>query len=232
MKSIFSKICKYICLSFMPLYSILQKKWIRRTLYTLSAILIIVAGSIIYANCAIYACRSQVYHQIDTIPEREYGLLLGTIRSAYNGRWINSYYAHRIEAATELYKAGKIKKIIVSGDNSRKTYDETTDMYNDLIHNGVDSADILCDYAGFRTFDSIIRAKNVFQCTKFTIISQEFHCQRAIYIANSQGFDVIGYAAKDVNRRQKMKRLTREPLACFLAFLDVNILNTQPYFPY
>lgn len=163
------------------------------------------------------------YNDIDSIPKNKVGLLLGASKLAPSGN-INLFYKHRIDAAIELYKAGKIDFILVSGDNSRKSYDEPTDFKNDLIAKGVPAERIFLDYAGFRTLDSIVRAKEIFGQNSFTIISQQFHNQRAIYIAQHFNIDAIAYNAKDV-----YKTPGREYLARAKANLDL-LFNVKPKF--
>jgi len=115
---------------------------------------------------------------------------LGTSKNTRKGN-INQYFKYRIEAATELFKTNKISYIIISGDNSVKGYDEPTDMKNELIKNGIDSTHIFLDYAGFRTFDSMVRSKEIFGQDSITIISQQFHNERALYIAERLGIKAI-----------------------------------------
>lgn len=170
-----------------------------------------------------FKTRHQVYDSIDAIPKNKVGLLLGTGKYAASGN-INLFYKYRIDAVVKLYKAGKIEYILVSGDNSRKDYDEPTDFKKDLIAKGIPEDRIFLDYAGFRTLDSIVRAKEVFGQTSITIISQKFHNQRAIYIAKQFGIDAIGFNAKDVYNSH-----FREYLARSKASLDL-VFNVQPKF--
>jgi hypothetical protein len=95
--------------------------------------------------------------------------------------------AHR--SGTELFKSGKVRHLIVSGDNSVKHYDEPTDMRDALVAAGVPTNAITCDYAGFRTLDSVVRAKTVFGLTNFTIVTEAFHCPRSVWIAQRHGLE-------------------------------------------
>jgi SanA protein len=122
---------------------------------------------------------------------------LETSKFLKNGQ-INLYYQNRILAAIELYKAGKIKYIIVSGDNSVANYNEPLDMKNDLVLLGVPDSLIYLDYAGFRTFDSVMRANKIFGQDKFFVISQLFHNERTVFIARHYDIEAFGYNAKDV----------------------------------
>ncbi len=126
-----------------------------------------------------------------------------------------------------MFHAGKIDYILVSGDNSRQSYDEPTDFKNALIKGGVPSHKIYLDYAGFRTLDSIVRAKKVFGLNKFTIISQEFHNQRALYLAQHHNIDAVAYNAKEVLGQSGFKVKLREYLARTKMFIDL-LIQTQP----
>jgi SanA protein len=169
-----------------------------------------------------------IFHDIEKTPPKSAALVLGTVKYAH-GR-INKFYAYRIDAAAELFKSGKVKAIVVSGDNSRKGYDEPTDMKNDLIGRGVPERYITADYAGFRTYDSIIRAKAIFGLDDYIIVSQPSHCERALFIARAKGHNAIAFSAQDVGGVYGKKIRLREALARFRAALDVNVLHTQPKF--
>lgn len=163
------------------------------------------------------------YNDIEEIPKNKVGLVLGTGKYAASGN-INLFYKHRVSATVELYNAGKIDYVLVSGHNSRKDYDEPSDFKNDLIAKGIPEDKIFLDYAGFRTLDSIVRAKEIFGQTSLTIISQKFHNERAIYIAKHFGIDAIAYNAKDV-----YKTPAREYLARAKASIDL-VFNVKPKF--
>ena len=134
------------------------------------------------------------YDDVNRIPHRNVGLLLGTSKYTIFGR-DNEYYQRRIEAAYELYAKGKIDTILISGDNSKKDYNEPETMMADLVALGVPKDRFVLDYAGFRTLDSVVRAKNVFGRDSVTIISQEFHNVRALYLAENVGVDAIAFTA-------------------------------------
>ena len=144
------------------------------------------------------AYNTQIYTDQNSIPHNRVALLLGTAKT-FNGRG-NLYFITRINAVADLYHAKKIDKIIASGDNSRKSYDEATDMQQALIQKGVNPNDIYLDYAGFRTLDSVVRLKKVFNINKATIISQKNHCQRALFIAKNHKIDAIAYTALDITQ--------------------------------
>ena len=174
----------------------------------------------------------RIFSDVDAVPAREYGLLPGTSRLVH-GKYLNTYFYNRIHAAVALYRAGKIRKIIVSGDNGRADYNETGDMARELIAQGVAPEDVLSDYAGFRTLDSVVRARNLFGATELTVISQGFHCERAIYLAARHDIDAVGFTADKVAPRSVIIRLAvREAFARVLAVLDTEVLKTKPHFEY
>jgi len=177
-------------------------------------------GSIILADYLIVSkAEDSVFENTKDIPKNKVGLLLGTRKILPNG-YQNRYFKYRIEAAVKLYRAGKIKYILVSGDNSRKDYNETEDMKNDLIAKGIPESKIFMDFAGFRTLDSVVRAKEVFGLSSFTVISQKFHNERAVYLGYLEGMDVIAFNAKDVNKNYGLKTKVREKLARVKVFVD------------
>lgn len=171
--------------------------------------------------------KHYLFDDISKIPENKVGIVLGTSKYSISGG-INPYFKYRMQAAADLYKSGKIKHVLVSGDNHLKGYNEPKQMKEYLVNLGVKSKDVSLDYAGFRTFDSMIRGKEVFGQTSFTIISQKFHNERAVFIAREKGIDAVAFNAKSPKFSNKMK--VREILAKFKAILDVYFLPTKPKF--
>lgn len=169
--------------------------------------------------------QEYIKDDIDLLPDNKVGLLLGTSKYITNGN-INLYYKYRIDAAIRLFNAGKIKFILISGDNATKEYNEPIRMKNDLIKRGIPEDKIYLDYAGFRTLDSVIRAKEVFGLNQFTIISQPFHNERAIYIAHSKGLICYAYNAKSVSRYYGFKTNLREKFARVKMMYDI-IFNIE-----
>lgn len=171
---------------------------------------------------------SGIYTEISDIPSNNVGLLLGTSPKLKNGN-NNLYFDYRINAAAELYKAGKLNYILISGDNRKENYNEPEEMKKALIQKGVLEQSIYLDYAGFRTLDSVVRAKEVFGLNQLTIISQRFHNERAIYLAEKNGMNAIGFNAKDVDAYAGLKTNIRELFARVKMFIDLAI-NKQPHF--
>jgi len=169
-----------------------------------------------------------VYNSIESVPKHKVGLLLGTSKYMASG-YINLYYKYRIDATLELFNAHKIEYVIVSGDNRKHNYNEPEEMKRDLIERGIPAEKIFLDYAGFRTLDSIIRAKEIFGQNKFIIISQEFHNERAICIAKYYGIKAIGYNAKNVTKQYGFKTMLREKLARVKLYIDL-LIGVEPHF--
>ncbi len=174
----------------------------------------------------VQAVQKMVYQKVDAIEYRDVALVLGTSKSI-NGRVENPFFTHRITAAAELYFAGKVKHILVSGDNSSNNYNEPRDMKNALVERGVPAHCITMDFAGLRTLDSVVRSRKIFQQKKLTIVSQEFHNYRALFIAQKFGVDAVAYNAKYPTEASN-KTKVREYFARIKAILDLYILNTQP----
>jgi SanA protein len=173
--------------------------------------------------------RGRTYGNLASVPHRRVGLVLGCSKQLSYGRR-NLFFETRIRAAAELFRAGKVDYLIVSGDNHAREYDESSDMKDSLIRQGVPAARIYCDYAGFRTLDSVVRAREVFGQTEITIISQEFHNRRAIFIARHRGVDAIGFNAPEVDAYNSFRTRCREQAARVGTLLDVLVLRTQPRF--
>lgn len=172
--------------------------------------------------------KDYVTSDLSKLPQEKTGLLLGTSKTLRNGR-PNAYFFNRIKAATQLYQSGKIQNIIVSGDNSTKNYNEPEDMKNELIKAGVPEEKIFEDFAGFRTLDSVVRAKEIFGQPSFIIISQRFHNERAVFLAHKYGIKAYGYNAKDVNIYAGIKTKMREKLARAKVFIDF-LFEVEPKF--
>lgn len=202
----------------------------KRLLYILLALLVVLTTGIICSNRAVVnTAKDRMYDDVSAIPFNRVGVLLGTNPKGRKGN-PNPFYINRIEACAALYKAGKIERVLVSGDNSRATYDEPTCIKEDLIAAGLPDNAIYLDYAGFRTYDSMVRAKEVFGLSSFTIISQPFHNERALYIATRKGLDIVAFNAPDVQlRRWQIRMIVREWLARTKAVLDV-YTGKQPHF--
>jgi SanA protein len=130
-----------------------------------------------------------------------------------------------MEATARLWKEGKVKYLVLSGNNDSEYYNEPADMQRALEKLGVPASVMTLDYAGYRTFDSVVRCKEVFNQEKITIISQNFHNTRALFIGNHEGIEAIAFAAQDVPDGYSLRTLVREYLARPYAILDVYLLR-------
>ncbi|HRH96893.1 MAG TPA: ElyC/SanA/YdcF family protein [Prosthecobacter sp.] len=175
------------------------------------------------------AAKGSCFDDTKAVPEAPAAVVLGTSPRLADGR-ANLFFLPRMEAAAALFKAGNVKALIVSGDNGTRGYDEPTEMKRVLVQMGVPEARIVCDYAGFRTLDSVVRAKEVFGQSRIFVVSQRFHNARAIYLARAFGIEAHGFNAADVPVTVSIKTFLREKLACVKAVLDVNVLGTRPKF--
>jgi SanA protein len=202
----------------------------RKVLFALLLIALSVPITIASALALVRSTSTgRLYSSTAAIPHRELGLVLGCSRHLGDGS-PNPFFDTRVQAAAELFDAGKIDYLLVSGDNHITGYDEATDMRNALLKSGIPEARIYCDFAGFRTLDSVVRAREIFGHSTFTIISQEFHNQRAIFLASHHGIDAIGYNAQDADLGDVSGTHRREKLARVKAVLDIYLLRTQPHF--
>ncbi|WP_047246339.1 SanA/YdcF family protein [Maribacter thermophilus] len=172
--------------------------------------------------------EGKTYSSVQEVPKNKVGLILGTAKKLKGGA-PNPYYANRITATIALYKAGKIDYVLVSGDNGSIYYNEPTTIKNDLVDQGIPSEKIFLDYAGFRTLDSMVRAKEVFGLNELTVISQKFHNERAIYLAYKNDLKAIGFNAEDISLESGLKVQFREYFARVKVFIDL-ILKTRPKF--
>lgn len=172
------------------------------------------------------AAHAHVYENLQDLPQRNVGLVLGTSRNRGSG--LNEFYLARINAAAKLFHEGKIRHIIVSGSNPSRYYNEPGAMKKDLVERTVPGESITLDHAGFRTLDSVIRADKVMGQRSLTVVSQCFHVKRAIFLARHFGLDTIGYCAEDPSATSLYSSHIREYGARLKAVLDVSLLNTQP----
>lgn len=167
-----------------------------------------------------HVAADRIYAAADGLPAADVALVLGTARTLGHGV-ANYYYAPRLDTAAELFRLGKVRGIIVSGDNSRADYSEPDDMKADLLARGVPERFITCDYAGFSTLDSMQRITRVFGQSRVVVVSQRFHLERALFLAQADGLDAIGCAAAEAPLRWRIRVRLREVLARGKAVLDV-----------
>lgn len=198
--------------------------------FTLLALIIIpFLFILVLANLTItQSVKGKTFNEVSKIPSNKVGLVLGTAKMLVDGG-ANPYYTNRIQATIALYSAGKISFVLVSGDNGSIYYNEPNTIKKDLVNGGIPAEKIFLDYAGFRTLDSMVRAKYIFGLESVTVISQEFHNERAIYLADKKRLKAIGFNAKGISGKEGIKVQLREYFARVKVFIDL-ILNTQPRF--
>lgn len=205
--------------------SVLKRWWLRIAVLAALGLLFVFGCEQWIAQ----AGKGRCHDEVEAVPTTPAAVVLGTSARLADGR-ANLFFLPRMEAAAALFKAGKVRALIVSGDNGSQGYDEPTEMKRVLVQMGVPEARIVCDYAGFRTLDSVVRAREVFGQSQVIFVSQRFHNLRAIYLARAFGIESWGLNAKDVPVALSVKTFLREKLACVKAVLDVNVLGTRPKF--
>ena len=201
-----------------------------RRLALISSLLVLL-GFIVIAVCDKLirdGARPFVFGSLESVPTNAVGLVLGTSHRARGGGG-NPYFNHRIATASALWHAGKVRYLLLSGDNGTLNYNEPREMRRALIANGVDSTRIVLDFAGFRTLDSVVRAKAVFGQQRFTVISQRFHNERAVYLARHLGIDAVAFNAAEPTAAYGVRVWVRERLARVKVFIDL-LLGTAPRF--
>ncbi len=208
--------------------TVIPWRWLRYCALAVSALVVVIGVLSVIANLwMIAATRSAIYSDVERIPPNAVGLLLGTSPYTISGH-DNPYFRGRINAAVRLYQAGKVQHLLVSGANPSRYYNEPQAMFEALRAAGVPAAAITLDYAGFRTLDSVIRARRVFGQQTLTIISQRYHDYRALFVAWCHGVDAIAFAAPEVAVSRSLDTRVREFLARVRAVLDVYVLHAQP----
>lgn len=202
----------------------------RRLLGLVVTPLLVAACGLVLASRYVSAAAAPfVKSRVDDLPRVHVGLVLGCSRRTRDGR-LNLFFERRIEAAAQLFRAGRVQYLLLSGDNSSVGYDEPSDMRRALIDAGIPPARLLLDRAGFRTLDSVVRAKEVFGLGAVIVVSQHFHNERAVYLARASGLDAFAFDARDVGGREGLWMVAREAFSRLCAVLDVRVLHTRPRF--
>ena len=201
----------------------------RQILYSSIAILVILA--IIVALCNISVDRNaegRTFSNINDVPTMQTALLLGTNPKTRDGKRPSSFYLARINATAELYKHGKFRQLIISGDK-REGYDEPQTMRHDLIERGVPDSIITMDGQGYRTLLSMRNIKQHFRVNDMIIISQKWHNERSIFLADKMNIKAVGYNADDVRHPRAIWTHIRELLARVKLFIDLYITHRKDF---
>lgn len=205
------------------------RRWLGRLFFLAMFLVFSFFLFIWHANyAATRAGHGVLFDKIEDVPKQRVGLVFGC--SSKLGKRENLYFKYRIEAASDLYHAGKVDTLLVSGDNRDKYYNEPVTMRKALVAAGVPFDAIVCDYAGLRTLDSVVRAKKVFDLDEVTLVSQKFQNERAAYLAKAHGLKVYGYNARKVDGYAGRKTEDREVLARVKMWLDIHVTKKQPRF--
>lgn len=201
----------------------------RQILYFSIAILVILA--IIVALCNISVDRNaegRTFSNINDVPTMQTALLLGTNPKTRDGKRPSSFYLARINATAELYKHGKFRQLIISGDR-REGYDEPQTMRHDLIERGVPDSIIMMDGQGYRTLLSLKNSKQYFGIHDMIIISQKWHNERSIFLADKMNIKAVGYNADDVSHPRAIWTHIRELLARVKLFIDLYVTHRDDF---
>ncbi|WP_315362888.1 ElyC/SanA/YdcF family protein [Prevotella jejuni] len=201
----------------------------RQILYFSIAILVILA--IIVALCNISVDRNaegRTFSNINDVPTMQTALLLGTNPKTRDGKRPSSFYLARINATAELYKHGKFRQLIISGDK-REGYDEPQTMRHDLIERGVPDSIIMMDGQGYRTLLSLRNSKQYFGVHDMIIISQKWHNERSIFLADKMNIKAVGYNADDVRHPRAIWTHIRELLARVKLFIDLYVTHREDF---
>jgi SanA protein len=200
---------------------------VRRVMVAGGVLVLSGAGFVAWSNAsAVLAGRGRLHDDPRQLEGRGVGLVFGC-DDRFQGRE-NLYFRYRIDAAESLWKAGKLRGLIVSGDNRSHDYNEPDKMRRALIARGVPADRIVCDFAGLRTLDSVVRAKEIFGVNDVVFISQRFQNERAAFLGRAGGMEIAGFNARDVEGRGGLKTKAREVGARVKMWLDVHILGTEP----
>ena len=199
---------------------LLGASWLLTIMIVVCLALMLICNQIVVSNA-----EGKAYSEIDSIKYNMVGLLLGTTPQARITKVKNYFFIYRLDAAEQLYRAGKIKQILISGDeHSLDGINEPECMRDSLVARGIPASAIVLDGKGYRTINSIVNANKVFGLKSFTIISQEFHNERAIYQAEHLGLDVENlqaYNAKMPKSRRAYITTIREYFARVKMFWDL-----------
>lgn len=200
--------------------------WIKKLFKTIIWAVFSLLVFILFTNVwIVQTTKSRIYEQED-VPKNDVALVLGTSKHTRNGQ-LNRFFTQRMYTAAALHSRQHIKHILVSGDNGSKYYNEPKDMLKALGNLNVPASDISLDFAGFRTLDSVVRSKEVFGQHSLTIVTQQFHCYRSLFIANYYGIDAVAVSA-DHGESIGLSLAIREILARSFAVLDLYVFSRKP----
>ncbi|MFZ7102716.1 MAG: SanA/YdcF family protein [Peptococcaceae bacterium] len=203
----------------------LKKK--KNKIFILLTLLMIFAGTLLSVNYYVQQKGLKYINEADGVPEADAILILGA--RVYPNGDVSLMLNDRLTTGCELYAKDKAPKIIVSGDHGSKEYDEVNAMKSFLVEKDVPAKDIFMDHAGFSTYESLYRARDIFRVEKVIIVTQRYHLMRALFIAGELGLEASGVAAdKHIYHNVMLKSELREILARNKDFFTAKILKPQP----
>lgn len=209
----------------MPLFKRLHPR--RRIGFVLVVVVALLClGFTLIVNCSVHNGKQTLIYPIEKCPPAHTAIVLGA--AVWGNRYLSHVLEDRVLTAIALYKAGKVKKLLMSGAHHSRHYDEVNNMRRYAEARGVPTRDIFMDHAGFTTYESMYRAREIFRVRKAIIVTQAYHLPRAIYIARGLGLEAVGVAA---DRRSYLNIRTykiREYFATLKAWWQVAITRPQP----
>jgi len=198
---------------------------VKKVTWGLIYALCLIALAVVVSNIwVVWSTSDKVFSDYRLLPDNTVALVLGTSNKLTDGS-PNPYFENRIKTAASLYKGGKVTHFLLSGDNRSKYYNEPMEMKKALVKQGVPDSVITLDYAGLRTLDSIVRSKEIFGQDKITIITQPFHCNRALFISRFYHIDAVAIQAVEPSPEAMVKVYVREYFARTKAIIDLYVLS-------
>ena len=195
-----------------------RKRRLRRVVFSLLAAPVL-SGALIYLNVRSYG--GLICPDVAAAPTRPVAIVFGAA---------GDILTDRVATGVELYKAGKVRKLMMTGDNSRDGYNEPETMMEEALAMGVPARDIVCDYAGFRTYDSLYRARDIFGVRSAVLVTQGYHLPRALFIGRKLGLDVIGVDAAKRDYVGQFGFDLREIGATEIAWVQATVTHPRPKF--
>lgn len=189
----------------------------------LSWLLGLVCGGVVWVVVAhvvvAHSAAERIYERLTDVPARYVAIVLGA--RVHQGGQLSAVLDNRVQCAADLYRAGKVRRVLVSGDHGQRSYDEVNAMARALLARGVPKSAVFLDHAGFRTLDSMQRAQEVFSVHGATVCTQRFHLPRSLFLARHFGIDAVGFVADRREYWSALHNTLRERVAIAAALLDV-----------
>ena len=203
-----------------------MNKFTKRLLWILFSGMILGFTLVTIINYNVVKYANQYIVSVEDAPKTEAALVLGAL--VHNNGRVSDILADRLDIGIELYKKDKVSKLLLSGDHGRKNYDEVNAMKTYATSNKVIIEDIFMDHAGFNTYESMYRARDVFGAKKIIIVTQKYHLSRAVYIARKLGLQAYGVASDKHYYPKISKYKMRERLARCKDYILVNFIKPKP----